>query len=262
MVSEEVRNQFLSRIPCLPIIEIGPGLGVITEPMAKRGLPIMVVEIDRRFAPVLLPLQKRYPNLTVVFANALKINFRQEGEKLRVGKEGVWLVGALPYQLVEPLMLKLARNPEEKRVIAGATLLVSERSARQMIKERPPRAKLGMLTTSLFKPRLVKMGIDKSNFWPQPRTRSAIIELTGWGQGELLVQPANFLWRYLFSHSRAKIKNALREGLIAWQQGGLTKNQARSLIVQLNLPDQLLNKSTEQLNRSELEKLDQALFSL
>jgi len=259
LVDKNLGKFLISQLPELPIIEIGSGLGAITGFLVQRNLPVVAVEIDRRFEPILAPLQEKYSNLKVIFANVLKVDFSQIEKEFKF-KNKVWLTGNLPYQLVEPLLLKLVRNPKEREVIAGATFLISERSAREMGKLKPPRGKLGILATSLFNFQLIKVGIGKENFWPPSRTSSAIVKLTKLKPKELYSSPSRFLWYRLFTHPRSKVKNSLREGLVILFQ--TTKNQARAIIKKLGLSENLLEKTVEQLNGNQLEELDKAIFKV
>ncbi len=278
LVDEKVRNQLVEQVPLMPVVEIGPGLGALTEPLARRALPMAAIEIDRRFEPVLQPLQAKYPHLKVIFANALRVDFFQLAKEM--GKEQIWLAGNLPYQLLEPLLLKLIRQRRGKEIVAGATFLISQRSAWEMVKDRPPRTKLGLLAASLFDGYLAKEKIGRESFWPQPRTQSAIIHLERRDKRALAAQPVDFIWRYLFGHPRARVENALREAFIALdyarsQMEGdkkiahrrepekfLTKNRSRELVRQLKLPARLGELPVEQLGNMELEDLDRALFEL
>jgi len=307
LVDREIRDRLVAQVPYRPVIEIGPGLGILTRSLVSRGLPITAIEIDRCFGPVLELLTRECSNLRVIFGNALKVDFFQIAQQMQAGPEGVWLVGALPYQLLEPLMLKLARKEEERAVIAGITFLISERSAQEVSKDRPPRGKLSILTSSMFEKTSIETGIDKHCFWPPPRTTSAIVSLRALVPQELVNPPTRFLWQRLFAKPGAKIKNTLREGLIElWRsresltidkksanrrerkrtketlrqfrgpakrvieewtlqdtrvrRGIMTKKQARDLIEQLGLDKNLLEKSVEQLNATELKLLDEALF--
>ena len=299
LVDKEVRDRLVERVPPMPVVEIGPGLGVLTEPLAQRDLPITAVEIDRRFEPVLQTLQKKYPHLQIVFANVLKIDFSRFAKAM--GEKQIWLTGALPYQLLEPLMLKLIRRRGESEVVAGATFLISQRSAWAITKSQPPRAKLSLLAASLFNSYLVREKIGRENFWPQPRTQSAIIHLTRCSDRELVARPVDFIWRFLFAHPRARVENALREAFIVLHQvqtsitvdkrmfhrrdrrrakarlrkfngpvgqwednkGGafLTKNRSRALVDQLGISERIRQLSVEQLDNMALEDLDQVLFA-
>ncbi len=299
LVDKEIRDQLVERVPSMPVVEIGPGLGVLTEPLVQRGLPITAVEIDRRFEPVLQALQEKYPHLQVVFANVLKMDFSRLAKVM--GEKRIWLMGALPYQLLEPLMLKLVRRRGESEVVAGATFLISQRSARAITKNQPPRVKLGLLAASLFDSYLVREKIGRESFWPQPQTQSAIVHLTQRSDRELAGRPVDFVWRFLFAHPRAKVENALREAFIALHRvrtsitvdkrmshrrdrrrakaelrkfNGLverrediesktflTKNRSRALVDQLKLPERIRQLSVEQLDSMALEDLDRALFA-
>jgi 16S rRNA (adenine1518-N6/adenine1519-N6)-dimethyltransferase len=278
LVDEEVRDKLAQQIPSLPVIEIGAGLGILTEPLAQKGFPVTAIEIDSRFVRVLEPLAEKYSNLRVVFANVLTVDFSQQAKTMRAGEEGIWLTGSLPYQILEPLMLRLARRKLEREVVAGATFLISQRSARELVKQKPPRGKLGLLATALFDPEISQSEISREAFWPQPRTTSAIVNLRSSRSNELLASPHCFLIKELFFHPGGKIKSVLGKGLIAfssaiqdWQPEGehliggrivLTKNQAQAFIEQLELPPDLLKKSIEQLNTHELILLDKALLKL
>ncbi len=309
LVNKKIKDQLLVSIPYVPLIEIGPGPGILTKPLAKRGLPIAAIEIDHRFQLPLQKLEERYPNLRVVFANALKVDFSDLAREIGTDEEGVWLVGNLPYQLTEPLMLKLARFPQERKDIAGATFLISERTANEMVKNSFPRGKIGIVTKAIFDVEEVASGIEKDSFYPKPRTKSALVVLRKLNEEEAVASVNRFVWQSLFAKPGAKVKNALREAIInLWRErersvldkrlanrrerrraretlgrlkgsvssviekwksqqgeekgGVMTKNKARQLIEELALPDRLLEQSVEQLNTTELEKLDRALTSL
>ena len=264
LINSKIRDLLLEEIPILPVIEIGAGLGTLTEPLAKRGLPLRAIETDQRFIPFLGFLEGKYPQLISWFTSALKIDFAQLAKGMGAYHQGVWLAGSPPYQLMEPLLMKFVSRPAESQVILGVTFLISQRSAREIIRQQPPRTKLGLLANSLFSGQIVMDNIGPENFWPRPRTQSAIVKLIRHLQP---AQPrSSFIWRYLFRHPRAKVKNALREALIALstlrQKETLTKNQARQIIQQLSLPEKISESAIGQLSNKELGQLDQKLAGL
>ena len=258
LVSTKIRNLFLRYVPNRPIIEIGPGCGVFTEPLAKRNKGLATIEIDPRFAPLLTPLAKKY-RFQLFFTNTLKVNFGQIIRQISFAPLSVWLVGSPPYQLMEPLLLKLSRQPREYQFLAGATFLLSQRTAQAMSRSQPPRTKLSILAISLLTSRIIKQEIGPENFWPAPRTKSAIIQL----KRRQRLASFHFLWLYLLQHPRAKTENALREALIALasqKKQTLTKNQARQIIQKLALPENIGKTTVGLLDNAQLSQLDEILF--
>ncbi|OZG71365.1 16S rRNA (adenine(1518)-N(6)/adenine(1519)-N(6))-dimethyltransferase [Hahella sp. CCB-MM4] len=85
------------------LVEIGPGLGAMTEPLLDSGVPFTAIELDRDLVPVLRTKFFNYPNFNIIEADALKFDFRtliKEGHPFR-------LVGNLPYNISTPLIFHL-----------------------------------------------------------------------------------------------------------------------------------------------------------
>jgi 16S rRNA (adenine1518-N6/adenine1519-N6)-dimethyltransferase len=239
------------------LVEIGAGPGNFTRhllPIAKR---VIAIEIDEKFKPELNKLALQYQNLEVIFDNAVNILKKSNFVNLvKVDKNNVWLVGNLPYHIVEPLFMQIFKID-----IGGCVFLIGGRLADRihLKKENSRFGKLTILINTFYHFDF-KGYIYKNNFYPPPKTTSAIIVLEPRKRSEFIQNKSKFIWKYLFTSSPhgPLIKNAIRKGLIKYNNKRgekLTKNQARKIIKNLKIPKTISDKSLEQLNNEELNKL-------
>lgn len=269
------------------VIEIGAGVGQLTEALAQKATKVISIEIDRRYEPVLAHIAKQHRNVEVIFGDALALKFENF---LPRGREdtGVQIVASLPFHITEPFMHKIAGLP-----IESATLAVGERlmyTIQAPNEENPAFGQLTLLSQAFFDTDVIAI-IEKQKFFPVPRTDSAIIRLTPKEEEEFRFSKRDFLLRRLFVTAKRNplVKNALKEGLIEFaqvsemgtrskreynhlgaekpelQESGkigerfLTQNQARAIEQKMGIPDSILDKPFQQLNNSELGILSKAL---
>lgn len=294
------------------VLEIGPGVGQITERIAEKAGTnghVTAIEIDKRYEPVLSDIEKRHPNVKVVYGDAIGARLEdyvpeaQEGHRVQV-------VANLPYHITEPFMHKLTGLP-----IEHATLMVGDRfaSATQAKDTDPNFGQLSLLAQTYFDVEVLKE-VDKSKFVPEPRTHSAIIRLTPKSPEEMMSDKRSYLLRRLFETAKKSplVKNSLKEGIIAFEsgkqrgtkskeeyhrssrsslkadlrrataeyngrgtfsesnrgtrklsgKGELTQNEARAMIEETGIPEDILNKPFQQLNNTDLVVLSRALRKL
>ncbi len=160
-------------LPGASVIEIGSGIGNLTALLAQRAQAVLGLEVDRQFEPVLAEVVKANPNVTIQFTDALRADFNRI-----IGKDpdSPWQVASNPpYHIFEPLLRKLAETP-----IDSAVLLVGDSLAAAMTAEMPGVAdytKTSFITQALFHPDVIA-DVPRESFYPQPRTRSKVVELT------------------------------------------------------------------------------------
>lgn len=209
------------------VIEIGSGVGQLTEALAQRAKRVISVEIDKRYQPVLQDLLEVYKNLDVIYANALDVDFSRvisSGTKA----EDVQIVASLPYHITEPFLHKLISFP-----FHTATLVVGDRLKRtvQAANERDPDfSKLTLLAQTFFHTDVVaKLG--KKQFYPVPRTDSAIVRFIPKDPEEIQSNRHDFIVKRFFLTARKNplVKNCLREALIEFSainnRGTLSKRE-------------------------------------
>jgi len=209
------------------VIEIGAGVGQLTEALAQRATKVISVEIDRRYEPVLAQITRQHSNVKIIFEDALALRF---GDFIPRRKEdtGVQIVASLPFHITEPFLHKIAGLP-----IESATLAVGQRlmyAIQALNEENPAFGQLTLLSQTFFDTDVIAT-IEKKKFFPVPRTDSAIIRLIPKEEQQFRSNKRDFLLRRLFVTARRNplVKNSLKEGLIEFTQasemGTLSKKE-------------------------------------
>ena len=224
------------------VLEIGPGLGFITKALLRKGVKLTTVEVDERLKPILKDIQKEFPPLRFIIQNVLQYDSFHFDT----------ICGALSYNIFEPLIRKLFRNNDfQQGVFIVSNKFVEDYKEHSSI--------LSLLLEAFFTVEFVRE-LPPDFFYPKPRTGGAMIKITRSKTGDKY----HFLLRELFIQGDKKVKNALREGLIAYNQSvgqKLTKKEARTTIQSL-IRSQESNEVIFQCSKKFLGKLDLFLRSL
>lgn len=193
------------------VLEIGTGVGQLTERLADRAHKVIGIEIDRRFEPVLEDVIHDHPNVEIIFGDALSYNLDTLASKQ--GKQPYRVISNLPYHITEPFIHKLASSSiEDSVLVVGRKFALS---AQATTEESPDFGALTLLANVFFDVSL-EMLVEKESIYPAPRAESAIIRLTPHRGREHFVNKRLFLLRRLFLTAKRnpQVKNALKEGLI------------------------------------------------
>jgi len=193
------------------IIEIGSGVGQLTEALAQKAGRVISIEIDRRYEPMLLPIAKKYPNVQIIFGDAIALRI----EDLVLKERDTKIVANLPFHITEPFLRKIANLP-----IDSAILLVGRRLAyaTQAIDEESPYfSKLTLLVQTFFHVEFLAT-IEKGKFYPVPPADSAIIRFIPREENEIRSNSRDFILRKLFLAGRKSslVKNCLKDGLVEY----------------------------------------------
>jgi len=209
------------------VIEVGAGVGQLTEALAQRAMKVISIEIDRRYEPILTQIARQHRNVDVIFGDALALKFENFLPRRREDT-GVQIVASLPFHITEPFMHKIAGLP-----IENATLAVGERlmyAIQAPNEENPAFGLLTLLSQTFFDTDVIAT-VEKQKFYPIPRTDSAIVRLTPKEEYEFRSNKRNFLLRRLFVTAKRSplVKNSLKEGLIEFaevsEMGTLSKRE-------------------------------------
>jgi 16S rRNA (adenine1518-N6/adenine1519-N6)-dimethyltransferase len=179
------------------VLEIGPGLGVLTERLVDRARRVFAIESDRRFAAY---LRRIFPQVDVLEGDALRL----EWPAFDV------LVSNLPYKISSPVTFRLLGVP-----FARAILMYQYEFARRMV-ALPGTADYSRLTVGVYTRARCEIleRVPRSAFHPQPKVDSAIVRLEARVPPFPIVDPALFdaVVECLFQHRRKTIENGLRLG--------------------------------------------------
>jgi 16S rRNA (adenine1518-N6/adenine1519-N6)-dimethyltransferase len=150
------------------ILEIGPGIGVLTQELAKRAEKVIAVEKDNKMVEILKEVLVNHKNVEIIQGDILK--FPISNFQFPINK----MVANLPYYIVSPVIRKFL---EEKNKPEEMTLMVQKEVA-QRICAKPPDMNLLAVSVQFYsKPKIISY-VSKNSFWPRPKVDSAIIKIT------------------------------------------------------------------------------------
>lgn len=156
-------------------LEIGPGIGALTQQLAKRAGRVVAVEIDRRMLPVLRETLAPYGNAQVLHGDVLKVDLEELFREQFQGLSGVSVVANLPYYVTTPIVMKLL---EERLPLENIVVMIQKEVAQRMA-ARPGTKDYGSLSVAVqyyCEPQVVAE-VPRTVFIPQPNVDSAVIRL-------------------------------------------------------------------------------------
>ena len=154
------------------VVEIGAGLGSLTLALADTGADITAIEVDRGIVPILRNVVAERPNVTVVEADAMRLDWQQ----LLAGHDGWILVANLPYNVATPLICDLL---DDVRAITRMLVMVQREAAERFAAApRTPAYGAVSVKTSYWGTAKVVGHVPASVFVPRPNVESALVEIT------------------------------------------------------------------------------------
>ncbi|MBQ3515393.1 MAG: 16S rRNA (adenine(1518)-N(6)/adenine(1519)-N(6))-dimethyltransferase RsmA [Lachnospiraceae bacterium] len=191
------------------VLEIGPGIGTLTQMLAEHARQVIAVEIDKNLIPVLEDTLKDYDNIMILNQDILKVDINELVEKYNEGKP-IKVVANLPYYITTPIIMGLF---ESHVPLESVTVMVQKEVAQRM-QEGPNCKEYGALSLAVqyyAKPYLVA-NVPPNCFMPRPNVGSAVIRLTRWEQCPVQVEDEKFMFaliRAAFNQRRKTLVNAV-----------------------------------------------------
>ena len=191
------------------VLEIGPGIGTLTQMLAEHARQVIAVEIDKNLIPVLEDTLKDYDNIMILNQDILKVDINELVEKYNEGKP-IKVVANLPYYITTPSIMGLF---ESHVPLESVTVMVQKEVAQRM-QEGPNCKEYGALSLAVqyyAKPYLVA-NVPPNCFMPRPNVGSAVIRLTRWEQCPVQVEDEKFMFaliRAAFNQRRKTLVNAV-----------------------------------------------------
>lgn len=221
------------------VIEIGPGIGVLTNELCKLADKVVAIELDKRLLPVLEETLGVYDNLKVVNADVLETDLHKLIEEEFSGMEVV-VCANLPYYITSPVIMKLL---EDKLPISAITVMVQKEAAQRICAEVGSRQS-GAVTVSVnyyAKPEML-FSVSAGSFMPAPKVDSAVIRLNVIDEPPVKVNDEKKFFSVVkasFSQRRKVISNSLSSGL------SLDKSKIAEILEKSGVP---LNARAEKLS--------------
>lgn len=191
------------------VVEIGPGIGTMTQYLAEAAGEVTAVEIDRNLIPILQETLADYDNVTVINEDILKVDLKRIAEEKNQGR-AVKVVANLPYYITTPIIMGLFENHVPLKSI---TIMVQKEVADRM-QVGPGTKDYGALSLAVqyyAKPEIVA-NVPPNCFIPRPNVGSAVIRLTRYEEAPVTVKDEAFMFsliRASFNQRRKTLANGL-----------------------------------------------------
>ncbi|MEC7859818.1 MAG: 16S rRNA (adenine(1518)-N(6)/adenine(1519)-N(6))-dimethyltransferase RsmA [Pseudomonadota bacterium] len=189
-------------------IEIGPGKGAITLPIAQSGAELHAVELDRDLIPQLKSKFNLFPKITIHHDDALRFHYSDIGKELRI-------IGNLPYNISTPLLFHLM---EHKENILDQHLMLQKEVANRL-SAKPGEKSFGRLTVMFgtYMDTLQLFDVPNTSFQPAPKILSSVVKIKSKPKNEIIIKNSENLSKIVkqaFSQRRKTLRNSLK-GLIS-----------------------------------------------
>ena len=231
------------------VIEVGPGIGSLTEELAKRAKHVRSYEIDERLIPVLEDTLKDYDNVEIVLQDILETDINKELQPLVDKYKHIEFAANLPYYITTPVLFKLFESsiPFEKIVVMIQKEVADRFSAKPGTKEY---GALSVESQYLYDVKKL-FNVPRTSFNPAPNVDSAVISFTKHEKNEAVDNEELFfeIVKACFKQRRKTLYNNLREYFDS-------KEKAELLLLKANIP---LETRAEMLDLNQYIELYKAL---
>ena len=191
------------------VLEIGPGIGSLTQYLAEAAKRVVAVEIDRTLIPVLNDTLSEYDNVTIINEDILKVDIEKIVNEYNEGRQ-IKVVANLPYYITTPIIMKLF---ESGVPIDSITVMVQKEVADRMVMG-PGNKDYGSLSLAVgyYAQATFVMNVAPGSFIPQPGVGSAVVHLKRYETPAVEVADEKFMFeiiRTAFNQRRKTLSNAL-----------------------------------------------------
>lgn len=234
------------------ILEIGPGIGTMTQYLAEAAREVVAIEIDKNLIPILEDTLSEYKNVTVINQDVLKVDLRKLVMEKNQGRP-IKVVANLPYYITTPIVMELL---ESKLPIESITIMVQKEVAERM-QQTPGSKEYGALSLAVqyyAKPEIVA-NVPPNCFMPRPKVGSAVIRLTLHQNPVIEVEDEEFMFR-LIRASFNQRRKTLINGIGNAPNVNVGKEEVKAALEEMGLSE---NIRGEMLSLEEFAKLSNLL---
>lgn len=234
------------------VIEIGPGIGVITREVAETARKVIAVEIDKNLIPILKETLKDYDNVEIINKDILKTDVNGLIDGCKEKFAGVKILGNLPYYITTPIIMKLL----EDGVKADSITIMMQKEVADRIKALPGTKAYGALSVAVqyYCTAEAVVNVPKEVFMPQPKVDSTVLRLCIRKEKPVILEDRDMFFRCVkagFGQRRKTLLNSLM-GI-----DNITKDIVRDALEKAGIDP---SRRAETLNLEEFAKLSNEVF--
>ena len=192
------------------VIEIGPGIGALTEFLAERAAEVMAFEIDHRLVPILADTLRDFDNVTVVNEDILKVDLAQHIQNFKNPDLPIKVVANLPYYITTPILMHLI----ESGIPFSEFVVMMQKEVADRISAQPNTKAYGSLSIAVqyYMTANVAFIVPRTVFVPAPNVDSAILKMVRRPEPAVAVEDESFFFKVSkasFTHRRKTLWNNL-----------------------------------------------------
>jgi 16S rRNA (adenine1518-N6/adenine1519-N6)-dimethyltransferase len=246
LVDEEVLGLIAETAQLTPadlVVEVGPGLGVLTRELAKHAGRVVAIELDDKLAAILRDSLKAFPNVTIINQDVLKVDVAPLLQEF--GAKSYKVVANLPYYITSPVL----RHFLEAEAKPQSMVVMVQKEVAEQIAARPGKMSLLSIGVQLYGDPAIVAPVPRESFYPAPNVDSAVLKVTPYAKPpvEIADKEGFFaLARAGFSAARKQLANSLANGL------GIPKEETLELLAKAGIDPQ---RRAESLSLQEWAKL-------
>jgi 16S rRNA (adenine1518-N6/adenine1519-N6)-dimethyltransferase len=218
LVDEAVLGRILSAAELSPgdiVVEIGPGLGILTEGLARRGARVIAVELDAKLVALLRKRLAGFPDVRIVRADILKTAPRdllRENVATSDVARGYKVIANLPYYITSPVLSHfLEAQPRPSEMV-----IMVQKEVGETIAAAPGKMRLLSVKTQLYSKPVVVSYVPAASFYPPPKVDSIVLRLDVYSQPPIEVSDVTGFFDIVmhgFSSPRKQLRNSLSHSL-------------------------------------------------
>lgn len=233
------------------VLEIGPGIGTMTQYLAEAAGKVYAVEIDKNLLPILADTLSEYDNVEVINEDILKLDIE---ELVKEEKGNLKVVANLPYYITTPIIMGLL----EKHIPAKSITVMVQKEVAERMQAGPGSKDYGALSLAVqyYAEPYIAANVPPNCFMPRPNVGSAVIRLTNWDNPPVSVKDEKLMFK-LIRASFNQRRKTLQNGINNSPDLSITKEQVVRALKELGLNEKIRG---EALSLEQFAKLSDLLI--